>query len=160
MDAKTGTVPDETRTLRLTRIFDAPRALVFKAWTDPAMVVRWMGPRTHPAALYQNDPRPGGTWRCALRPEDGSADIGQSGVYREVVANRKLVLSFNWDPGPNAHRTAGHETLVTVELFDHGDGQTRMEFAQEFLISEEHAQGHNRGWTGSFERLDELLRAA
>ena len=143
-------------TLRITRIFDAPRALVFKAWTDPAMVARWMGPRSHPAVSYRNELRPGGTWRGALRPLAGGPDLGQGGVYREVVADRKLVMTFAWD---DAHPAHGAEMLVTIELFDHAGGKTRMEFTHERLPSAAERDGHNGGWNSTFDRLAELLAA-
>lgn len=144
-------------TLRITRIFDAPRALVFKAWTDPAMVARWMGPRNHPAIAYKNDLRVGGAWRGALRPVAGGPDLGQGGVYREIVPDRKLVMTFAWD---DAHPAHGAEMLVTVELLDHGEGKTRMEFTHERLPSAAERDGHQGGWTSTFDRLDEVLQAA
>jgi uncharacterized protein YndB with AHSA1/START domain len=144
-------------TLHITRIFDAPRALVFKAWTDPAMVARWMGPRSHPAVAYRNELRVGGAWSGVLRPVAGGPDLPQGGVYREIVPNRKLVMTFAWD---EAHPAHGADMLVTIELFDHGEGQTRMEFTHERLPSAAERDGHNGGWNSTFDRLEELLRAA
>ena len=138
--------------LVITRVFDAPRRLVWKAWTDPAMLVRWMGPRDYPAVAYENDLRPGGRWRGALRTPEGGR-LGQGGVYREVVDNERLVFTFVWDP---PHGDSGHEMLVSVSFADEGS-KTRMVFRQTALPSEAERRGHQGGWTSSFDRLDELL---
>ena len=147
--ARNETVPD----LVITRLFDAPRAMVWKAWTDPKLTLRWLGPRHHPAVRYQNDARPGGAWSALLRPQDGGPDLGLGGVYHEIVEPERLVFSFAW---ANDHPAQGHDTLVTIEFTDLGD-QTRMVFRQTGLPSQGEVEGHTEGWTSAFERLDDAL---
>lgn len=148
--------PAEAFELVITRVFDAPRRLVFKAWTDPAMLVRWMGPRQYPAVSYRADVRPGGAWRACLRATGDGPDYWQGGVYREVVPDRRLVFTFAWDPPHPAH---GAEMLVEIDFADQDD-RTRMVFRQTGLPSAAERDGHRGGWTSTFDRLEALLAAA
>jgi uncharacterized protein YndB with AHSA1/START domain len=93
------------RVLEITRIFDAPRALVFAAWTDPAHLKHWMGPRDRPAIELGGELRQGGAWRNCLRSTKDGRDLWQGGVYREIVKPERLVFTFARDqvdgsPGP------------------------------------------------------------
>src|ERR1700730_16992766 len=72
--------------LGITRVFDAPRALVFKVWTDPRHAKNWWGPRDCPATHLEMDVRPGGAWRGRLRATNDGKELGLGGVFREVVA--------------------------------------------------------------------------
>ena len=71
--------------LVITRVFDAPRELVFKLWTDPDHAVNWWGPRDYPAADVHMDVRPGGAWRGCLRSPETGKELWHGGVFREVV---------------------------------------------------------------------------
>lgn len=142
--------------LTITRIFDAPRALVWKLWTDPAMALRWMEPRDFPAISYENDLRVGGHWRACLKASgsehvpDGT-EIWQGGVNREIVAQERFVFTFQWDePG-------SPETLVTITLSDAPDGKTRMVFHQTPFKDAGNRDSHIEGWNSTFDRLAELL---
>ena len=143
--------PDESA-LEMTRLFDAPRALVWKAWTDPALAVNWWGPRDFPVKKLKMDVRPGGTWRnCLISPDTGE-ELWQGGVFREVAAPERLVFTFAWEEAGER----GLETLVTITLTDEGD-KTRMRFRQEPFQSIAERDGHEGGWSSSFERLVEEL---
>jgi uncharacterized protein YndB with AHSA1/START domain len=142
------------RELVITRLFDAPRSVVFKAWTDQAQTKNWMGPRGFTAAHQEQDLRPGGAWRTCLRSADG--DLWQGGVFREIVEPERLVFTFAWD-GEDGVR--GHETLVTVTFAEHG-GKTMMTLRQATFQSVEQRDGHNGGWSSSFDRLQEYLANA
>ena len=72
------------RELVLTRIFDAPRAIVFKAWTDPQQLARWWGPKGFTNPVCELDPRVGGTLRIVMRAPDGQ-EHPMTGVFREIV---------------------------------------------------------------------------
>lgn len=142
--------------LTITRIFDAPRALVWKLWTDPAMALRWLGPRDVPVVSYESDLRAGGRWRACLKAS-GSAhlpdgtEIWQGGVNKEIVAQERIVFTFQWDePG-------SPETLVTVTLSDTADGKTRMVFQQAPFEDAANRDGHVEGWNSSFDRLADFL---
>ena len=150
------TQPDgraEERVLEIVRVLDAPRSLVFKAWTDPAHVTRWMGPRGFTASHYQQDQRPGGAWRVCLRRDEDGRELWQGGVLRELVPPERLAFTFAWDQD-DGH--PGHETLVTV-TFAEEQGRTRMTFRQAVFASVESRDGHRGGWGSAFDRLEEVL---
>lgn len=144
------------RELSVTRVFEAPRELVWRAWTEPGRALQWMGPAAHPAVHYEGDVRPGGTWRGCLRGADG-VNLWQGGVYKEVVAPERLVFTFGWDgdDGQPDH-LRGHETTVTVVLEDEV-GKTKMHFHQAVFLTEEQMEGHAEGWNGTFQRLNDYL---
>jgi uncharacterized protein YndB with AHSA1/START domain len=142
------------RELVITRIFDAPRRLVFKMWTDPEHLARWWGPRGFTTISARMDVRPGGVWSRSMRAPDGSI-IRKHGVYREIVMPERLVLSYITDdlagnPGP--------ETLVTVTFVDLG-GKTRLTLHQAGFESGAAREAHHGGWTSCLERLAEHLSA-
>jgi uncharacterized protein YndB with AHSA1/START domain len=114
-DALTITTPTE-REVVITRVFEAPRHLVFDALTKPALLRRWYGPAGWSLIVCDIDLRNGGAWRFVVRRADGK-DIGQYGVYQEVIAPERIVNTESWEdwnPG---------ETLVTTVLEEH-DGRT------------------------------------
>src|SRR5262245_29083774 len=139
------------RVLVIERVFDAPRELVFKLWTDPAHVKRWMGPRGFTAVHFEHEARPGGRWRGCLRPDGGGRDLWHGGVVREIVPPQRLVYSFAWDREDGSR---GHETLVTI-TFEEVRGKTRMIFHQAEFDSVAQRDGHRGGWSSSFDRLAE-----
>jgi uncharacterized protein YndB with AHSA1/START domain len=102
------------RELVITRLFDAPRELVFRAWTDPNYVREWWGPVNYPARLVQMDVRPGGAWRICLRSTEGKPELWQGGTFREIVAPERLSFTFAWEE----EGERGLETLVTVHFAD------------------------------------------
>lgn len=79
------------KTPDLTRVFDAPREVVFKVWTDPKHVAEWWGPRGFQTTIHEMDVRPGGRWRYAMRGPDGN-DYPFDGVFVEVVKPERLVF--------------------------------------------------------------------
>ena len=143
------------RELVITRVFDAPRPLVFKAWTEPERMARWTGPRGFTVTSSTVDVRPGGASRTCLRSPEGRAPCLR-GEYREVVAPERLVFSFGWEE-PDG--TPGREMLVTVTFAGH-DGKTRMTFHQARFDSLQDRDEHGEGWNSSFDRLDEYLLQA
>src|SRR5208282_1015543 len=80
------------RELVITRIFDAPRELVFKAWTDPRHVAQWWGPKGFTNPVCEMDVRPGGALRIVMRAPDGS-EYPMTGIFREIVAPERLVFT-------------------------------------------------------------------
>ena len=83
----------EDRELSITRVFDAPRELVFQAWSDPKHVMSWWGPRGFTMMSWTMDFRPGGAWRGCIRSPEG-LDYWSQGVYREIVPPERLVFTF------------------------------------------------------------------
>src|SRR5260370_40967350 len=114
--ASAAVMDPEERVLVITRVFDAPRELIWKLWTDPAHAKHWMGPRGFTAIHFEQDPRPGGAWRGRLRQDDGSRELWQGGGFRESVEPERLVYTFAWDREDGSR---GHQTLGTSPLAEH-----------------------------------------
>jgi uncharacterized protein YndB with AHSA1/START domain len=143
----------EERELVLTRVFDAPRDLVWKAWTEPERVVQWMGPRGFTSTILKADFRPGGAYRFHMRGPDGT-DHWQQGVYREIVKPERIVCTYAWaDAEGKATRP---ETLLTVSFAEQGD-KTMLTLHQAVFESVTARDLHGEGWSSSLERLAECL---
>jgi uncharacterized protein YndB with AHSA1/START domain len=138
--------------LTLKRRFKAPPAKVFAAWTDPEKVKRWMGPGEMKAVVAETDARGGGRYRYVMRSSAGQ-ELEVGGVYREVVADEKLVFTWAWKVAPPDEP---HESLVTV-LFKPDDGGTLLTVTHERLFDEESRAGHEQGWIGAFDKLEKLF---
>lgn len=115
--ASTGT---SDREIVVTRVFDAPRALVFKLWTDPKHLTHWWGPNGFTITNYEMDVRPGGVWRFVMHGPDG-VDYQNRVVYREVVEPARLVYSH----------VSGPQFEMTV-TFDVGGDKTKLTARMEF----------------------------
>jgi uncharacterized protein YndB with AHSA1/START domain len=148
----TATKSAAERELVITRVFDAPRELVFDAWIDPEHAKHWWGPKHHPAVRIEMDVRPGGRWRHCLRSVETGNELWHHGVFREVVPPERLVFTFAWEE----EGERGQETVVTVTFAEHG-GKTLMTFRHAPFASTGERSGHHEGWTSCFERLDEHL---
>ena len=150
-DSNTMTASEQE--LVITRVFDAPRKLVWQAWTDPEKLKHWSGPKGLYDAGERGRAASGGKWRACMVTPDGK-ELWLGGEYREIVEPSRLVFTHAWDnqgkPGP--------ETLVTVTLTERG-GKTEMTFRQSGFDSVESRQGHSEGWSECFDLLDEVLRS-
>jgi len=143
------------RVLVITRVFDAPRSLVFKAWTDPEHMVHWFGPRGFKSTVLKNDLRPGGAYRIHMLGPDG--DHWTQGVYREVVPPERLVMVGSWaDAHSNPTRP---ETTLTLLFEDHG-GKTKLTLHNAVFESVTARDAHQSGWNSSLDCLAEYLAAA
>jgi uncharacterized protein YndB with AHSA1/START domain len=144
------------REIVLTRAFDAPREMVFEAWTKPEHVREWWGPRNSTKVLFEAEVRPGGSWRYVIRDEDGN-EVPFSGVYREVTPPERLVYTEIYDVAPF---NAG-DPAVNTATFDERDGTTVVTVVtvyptkevRDFVLS----TGMERGAAESYDRLAELL---
>jgi uncharacterized protein YndB with AHSA1/START domain len=149
-DASTSTAERE---LVITRVFDAPRELVWKAWTDPELAKQWSGPRGFTAKDFSLDPRPGGEWHLTMHsPETGK--LTNRGVVRDSVEPERLVFTFAWD---NDDGTPGREMLITITFVER-DGKTEMTFTHGVFESAEDRDGHSEGWNESFDKLADHLQ--
>lgn len=102
----------------ITYIFEGPRDLVFKIYTDPNLISQWWGPRRLTTTVEKMEVEPGGEWRYIQRDEEGNEYIF-SGVYREIVPTERLVYTFNFEAMPN------HESVQT-EIFEEYNGGTKL----------------------------------
>ena len=144
-------------TLKMQRTFDAPRELVWRAWSNPEILVLWMGPVEWPAVSARCDFRVGGEWRVCLRSPETGQDLWQGGVYTEIDAPRRLAFTFRWDESHEDGTPV--DTQVTVDLTETANGQTVMDFTHEGLKSEQSLTGHRHGWTSTADRLEAWLAA-
>jgi uncharacterized protein YndB with AHSA1/START domain len=140
------------KTLRIVRVFDAPIAMVFEAWTVPEQLVQWWGPEGHHVPEYRIDMREGGAWRTVMRDADGGDHI-VSGVYHEISPPNRLVFSWAWETDGER----GHETVITIELKARGE-QTELTLTQREFETKESCELHSLGWNSSFVCLDSYLR--
>jgi uncharacterized protein YndB with AHSA1/START domain len=145
------------RVLVITRIFDAPRELVFKAWTEPERLVQWMGPRGFTSRIIGAiDVRPGGRYRYHMVGPDGG-DHWQQGEYREIVPPEKIVCTYEWaDAAGNATRP---QTLLTLSFEELG-GKTRFTLHQALFETTTACDMHREGWSSSLDRLAEYVASA
>jgi len=146
------------RELVLTRVFAAPRPLVFQCWTDSEHMKNWFGPRMFTNPTCQLDVRTGGTWRIVMRGPDGTEHVA-TGVYQEVIPNERLVFTNIAEDSNGARLLEG---ITTVTFEDHGAGtkltlRTRMTG----LVPAAPAMldGMEAGWSQSLDRLTEELEA-
>jgi len=144
------------RELVLSRIFDAPRELVFQAWTDAAHLARWWGPRGFTNPVCELDVRPGGALRITMRGPDGR-DYPMEGVFREIVEPERLVFTNN---AVDADGKLLLEGLTTVTFADVG-GRTKLTLRTRAAGAGPQTarmlEGMDAGWMQSIEKLEEEL---
>jgi uncharacterized protein YndB with AHSA1/START domain len=138
--------------LSITRDFNAPRELVFALWVTPDHIPHWWGPRGYATVSCEVDLRPGGRWRVASRHEDGT-ETAETGLIREIDRPSRLTLTHAWE---DADGKPGTETIVTITFAD-VQGKTRMTFHQVGFDSVAASEGHEIGWTESFDMMTEYL---
>ncbi len=137
--------------IRISRVFGAPRELVYKAWTTAEMLVHWFGCAAFTTVGAEADVRVGGSWRVVMRSPDGT-DFTAFGRYLELSPVERIILTHQWEKQVVEVNPALHETIVTVELFDVAGG-TRLEFRQTGLASEASRDSHIGGWCDSMDAL-------
>jgi uncharacterized protein YndB with AHSA1/START domain len=141
-------------TVRITREFDAPPDKVFRAWTDPDLVARWLGPRSVTTRIDNWDARTGGSYRYVAE-RDGEEIASFYGSFHEVRPNERLVQTFTWEGMPDG------VSLDTMTFEDLGNGRTRvvglsvvdsMEARNAMMAS-----GMDVGVQEGYQKLDEFL---
>ena len=147
--------PSAAPELIIRRVFDAPRSLVFEAWTRPEHLARWWGPQGFTKVAWEMDVRPGGAWFRRMRSPDGTL-YTKRGIYREVVAPERLVFTY---ANEAADGTLDAETLVTVTFEEQGT-RTRLTLHHTGFESVASRDAHEGGWTSCMERFAEYLAAA
>jgi uncharacterized protein YndB with AHSA1/START domain len=140
------------------RVFDAPAALLFKAWTTPELVQRWWGYETSEWIQCDIDLRVGGSWRFVIK--DDGFEVAFHGVYKEIAPPDRLVNTELYEGAPGA--TDDDAALVTT-TFDEADGVTTMtqvsRFAQKEHLDSAIESGMESGMQVSLDRLEDLVRA-
>lgn len=142
--------------LFITREFDAPRELVFKAHTDPELYVQWLGPRDLTMTLETFEPKSGGRWRYIQKDKDGN-EYGFHGVNHEVTAPERIIGTFEFEGLPET----GHVILETMRFEALPGKRTRITIQSVFQsVSDRDGMiqsGMERGVNDGYERLDEIL---
>ena len=145
------------RTVTLTRVYDAPRELVWRAWTDPKHLAQWFGPRGFTSSVPELDVRVGGTLRIVMHGRDGN-DYPMKGVFREVVPFERLVFSNIAVDKDDNHLLEGDTTVILEEQ----GGKTRLTLVTHAVglvpIAPQMLAGMEAGWSQSLDKLDELVR--
>jgi uncharacterized protein YndB with AHSA1/START domain len=144
---ETKTAPAE---LVLTRVFDAPRQLVFETWSTPEHLARWWGPKGFTLPFCEMSFKPNGAYRYTMRGPDGR-DYGCKGVYLEVVPHERIVMTGKLD-----HSDEDLEILTTVTFAEQA-GKTKLTVRQSYSRETDATRGANAGWTQTLERLAEYL---
>src|SRR6266568_8117778 len=156
MTAPTEATPSTERELTITRILDAPRALVFKAWTEAEHLAQWWGPKGFTNPVCEIDLRPGGALRIVMRAPDG-AEYPMKGIFREIVPPERLVFT---NIAVDAAGNPIIEGLTTVTFAEKG-GKTTMTLHTRGRAVVDYAVGYlngmEAGWTGSIDKLETLL---
>lgn len=152
--------------LRLERIFDAPRALVWQAWTDPEQIKRWWAPRPYQTPLVEIDLKPGGAFKTRMEGPDGLLEEGEACILA-VVENERIVWSSALRSGyrPNAFAPdgCGGFPFTAIHTFeDAGNGQTRYTATvlhKDAADAQAHdAMGFQDGWGTCADQLGEVAR--
>jgi uncharacterized protein YndB with AHSA1/START domain len=155
MSAHTTTVHAEpgTQEILITREFDAPRELVFKACTDPQLIPQWWGPRYLSTEVDKMDVRPGGQWRFLNRDAEGK-EFAFHGVYHEILAPERVIDTFEFEGLPET----GHVTLETMKLEELPGGRTRLSVQSVFQsVADRDGMLQSGMEEGLNDRLEELL---
>ncbi|MCE0499599.1 MAG: SRPBCC domain-containing protein [Methylacidiphilales bacterium] len=155
----------------ISRVFNAPREMVFKAWTDSKQMAQWWGPRALTVPVCELDAKTGGAFRIVMRRPDGT-DYPYKGVYREIVPNERIIFigdtsehPAHWHELVQKNLPGGKNRpigmLLNIVTFEEIEGKTRLTVRMRFDAAEMRDAfvkiGMNEGWSQSFDRLGELL---
>jgi uncharacterized protein YndB with AHSA1/START domain len=152
---------NETARMVVTKVFDAPRELVWKAWTDPKYVMQWWGPQGFTAPFCEIDFRVGGKFLCCMRTPDGQ-NFWNGGEYHEIVLHEKIVYSMYFadaqgnkvEPeqlGIEHEVIDGAYDVVTFE--DFGNGQTKLTLIGNESMESAKDSGQLEGWSQILEKI-------
>jgi uncharacterized protein YndB with AHSA1/START domain len=148
------TIPEGTQQIDVTTEVDAPRDVVFRAFTEPELLAQWLGPRRLTMEVDQYEVRNGGTWRYIHRDADGTG-FGFHGVFHGDPSPDQMIQTFEFEGAP------GHVQLDTLRLDELEGGRTRIRMSSVFQTVAGRdamvASGMREGLTEGFERLDELV---
>ncbi len=138
----------------MSRVFDAPRELIFKVMTDPKHIPQWWGKRTQTTIVDKMDVKPGGLWRFVQRDQQGN-EFAFHGVYHSITAPERVIDTFEFEGMP------GHVILETMTLEAQANGKTRLTVSSVFQSVADRdgmlSSGMEEGSNESYDRLEELL---
>ena len=146
------TAPAGTPFIDMEREFAAPRALVYRAYSDPELVKQWLGPRKYEMEIEVWEPRDGGRWRYVQR--DATSAYGFHGVFHGPQTEERMLQTFEFEGAP------GHVSLESLELIDRGDRTLVRNHSVFQSVEARNAMiesGMEGGVNDGFDRLNELL---
>jgi uncharacterized protein YndB with AHSA1/START domain len=146
----------EHRELTLVRVYDAPRALVFKAFTDPVHLARWWGPHGFSTPVCEFDARPGGALHIHMRAPDGSVHVAR-GEIREIVAPERLSFTIGVVEDDGSIRFENLTTVTLVERAGKTELTLQVRVLQATAAAAANLGGMRVGWGQSLDRLGALL---
>jgi uncharacterized protein YndB with AHSA1/START domain len=150
--------------INITRTFDAPRDLVWKAWSDPEMAKEWMGPRGFTTTEFTTSSEAGGSWHLTMVGERPGSDqlvtLGQGGTILEMRPPELLKYTFGWDNRASVGLGDGPKENVITVRFEEQGGKTVMHFHQAPFATESERDGHNGGWNSAFDCFAEFMLRA
>src|SRR4029450_9683268 len=160
MDKAQVTLPSD-REVKVTRSFKAPRALVYKAYTDPTLVQRWLlGPPGWSMPVCEMDVRVGGRYRWRWRSDQDGSEFGFAGTFREVQPTSRLVHTEAYDPGTVGGGYPGNDAIVTVSFTEEAGVTTvtsLIDFGSKETRDAAMATGMTDGMEQSYQLLDQVL---
>lgn len=157
--------------IRINRLFDAPREMVWSTWSDPKIIKKWWGPNLFTAPEIKVDFRVGGKYLFCMQSKNGPAiwqkGIYSTGIYKEIVPLNKIVATDSFaDSQGNVVPASFYdmsgdfplEMLITVTFEEIDQGKTSLELVHEGIPPGEHTIGAKQGWNESLDKLAALLR--
>jgi uncharacterized protein YndB with AHSA1/START domain len=149
------TAPEGVPFIEITRDFDAPRDIVWRAWSDPELIKQWLGPDRYEMIVEEYDVRDGGRYRYIHKDPDSGSEFGFHGVFHGTPSPEGFVQTFEFEGAP------GHVALDRLVLEDLGAGRTRASIhsvyqsieARDAMVQSGMESGLNQG----FARLDSIL---
>ena len=157
----TNNTANETERMVVTRIFDASRALVWKAFTDPQYVMQWWGPKGFTAPVCKMDFRVGGKFLYCMRSPDGQ-EFWNAGEYREIVLHEKIVSSMYFADSQGNKVEAAHygmdhtaidDAYDVITFEDFGNGQTKLTFTGNETMEQAINSGQVEGWNQILDKV-------
>jgi len=153
--------------LVITRVFDAPRELVWKAWTEPERLMRWWGPKGFTLRICKIDLRVGGRYLFCERTQEAQ-DLWTTGKYREIVEPERIVATYSFasghgNPVPASHYGIPGEWLAEMLMavtFEESGGQTKLTLRHQGMPAGQTGESAGTGWNESFDKLAESLTLA
>ena len=148
------TIPAPPLSLTVRRTFPAPRAEVFRAWTDPQQLMKWWGANGFTTPFAEIDLKVNGRYRIAMQPRVGPVQY-LSGIYVEVKPPERLVMTW---ASQGSRRHDGYESLLTLEFIAHGEATTEVMLTHE-RVPDLYVGDFDAGWISTLEHLEKYLEA-
>jgi uncharacterized protein YndB with AHSA1/START domain len=156
---------NEAERMVITRVFDAPREIVWTAYTDPHYVMQWWGPKGFTSPVCKMDFRVGGKFLCCMRTPDGQ-EFWNAGEYHEIVPHEKIVSSMYFSDAKGNKVEAAeygieHEAIEdafdVVTFEDMGNGQTKLTFVGNETLENAKASGQVEGWNQVLDKMAAVI---